>query len=95
MTEQEAVELAKTEFWKDLTPEAITTFQLIEETKLCMPFRVFHEAIEKVLGRSVYTHEFMDRQKLIDEFKGKRKPPTLKEIIDMIPEEKRITVFTK
>ena len=28
------------------------------ESKLCMPFSIFQEAVEKTLGRPVWTHEF-------------------------------------
>jgi len=57
MTENEAIEKAKTKFWLNMTHREIAEFQLYED-KLCMPFEIFHEAIEKTLGRPVFTHEF-------------------------------------
>ena len=50
----------------------IVKFQLFEP-KMCMPFSVFQKAVEDVLGRPVYTHEFADSDKLITEFKQKVK----------------------
>jgi len=70
MTKEEAVSLYNSGWWKDKTPEETAEFQLNEE-KLCCPFEVFHEAVEKYLGRPVWTHEFADFQRLLDEKNGK------------------------
>lgn len=92
VTKDQAIELSKSEFWKELTHRQIAEFQLTEDL-LCMPFSVFHEAVEKTLGRPVYTHEFgLNRDGLISEMLGDRKAPTLQEIIDLIPAEKRIVI---
>lgn len=61
--------------------------------ELAVPFAVFHEAVEKSLGRPVYTHEFgMNYDGICAEFLGEKEAPTLEEIINLIPEEKRIIV---
>ena len=73
MTKEEAIKMYNSNWWEDKTPEEIVKFQLYED-RLCMPFDKFHEAIEKALGRSVWTHEFADHEGLITEFEGKRKP---------------------
>lgn len=52
MTKEQVIKLAESEFWKDVTYEQIAKFQLFEDL-LCMPFDVFHEAVEKTLGRPV------------------------------------------
>ena len=94
MTEDEAIRLAKSEFWKDLTLRERAVFQLFED-RLCMPFDVFHEAIEKTLGRPVFTHEFgLNRKGLQTELMGDAPPPTTEEIINLIPPEKRVIVVT-
>lgn len=93
VTKEQAIALAKSGFWKNLSYRERATFQLFEE-KLCMPWEVFHEAIEKTLGRPVYTHEFagknMDRLK--SELVGERSAPTVDEILNLIPAEKRIVI---
>ena len=89
----EAIALYKSDFWESLTFEERAKFQMAEE-RLCMPFDIFHEAIEKTFGRSVYTHEFgLNRQGLINELFDGAGPPTTEEIINMIPKEKRIVIF--
>jgi len=57
--------------------------------KLCCPFGVFHEAVEKTLGRPVYTHEFgRNRNGLLAEMKSEAIAPTLAEIYGMLPQDK-------
>ncbi|MCJ7483909.1 MAG: hypothetical protein MUO31_13200 [Thermodesulfovibrionales bacterium] len=95
MTKEEAITLAGSGFWEHLTSEEIAKFQLFED-KLCMPFGVFHQAIEEALGRPVYTHEFgLNREGLEKELIGEAEPPTLQEIMELIPEEKRIIIVTE
>lgn len=94
MTRENALKLAGTKFWEKLSDYKIVKFQLFTE-KLCMPFDIFHKALEKVLKRPVYTHEFAYADSLRAEFLGKKKSPTFQEILDLIPQEKRILVINK
>jgi hypothetical protein len=90
VTKENAVALYESGFWKQMSYKEIAKFQLMEDL-LCMPFEVFHEAITKALGRSVYTHEFgLNRDGLIRELSHGAPAPTLEEVINLIPEEKRI-----
>jgi hypothetical protein len=92
MTEEQAIRLAGTKFWEDMTHEQRAKFQMRED-RLCMPFGVFHEAVEKTLGRPVFTHEFgLNRDGLMRELYDGAEPPTMDEILDMIPAEKRIVL---
>jgi len=92
ITYEQAVALSKSAFWKEMSPEEIVRFQLFEEL-LCMPFNVLHEAITKVLKRPVFTHEFSFSESLKKEFLGEKEPPTIEEIINLIPEKKRIIIL--
>lgn len=67
LTKKEAIEKAESGEWKVLTPEARVRMQIYEDF-LCMPFNIYHEALEKVLGRPVYTHELADSEKLRKEY---------------------------
>ncbi len=93
LTKDQAMALYESGFWRDMTPRQIAEFQMSQEL-LCVPFDVFHKAIEETLGRSVWTHEFGSlgivglRAELFD---GKP-APSLTDIINLIPEEKRIIV---
>lgn len=83
MTKEEAIELSKTRFWEKMTPREIALFQFFEE-RLCMPFEVFHEAMESALGRPVCVHEFaLNFGGLEVELLGDSQEKTLIEIIDI------------
>jgi hypothetical protein len=85
-----AVRLAELKWWEGKTPREICNVQLFV-TELCCPFEVIHKATEEALGRPVYSHEFgLNYEGLVAEFLGVKPPPTLQEIVEMIPEEKRI-----
>jgi hypothetical protein len=90
MNKEEAIRMAESKFWEDLTHRQIAEFQLFEP-RLCMPWNVFHEAVSKSLGRDVFSHEFgLDLDGLKKELMGEKKPPTLAESISLIPEDKRV-----
>jgi len=72
MTKEEALALYDTGWWKDVTPEKIVEFQLYEE-RLCMPFDKFQAAMEKVLDRPVFTHEFAELDKLCADYERVKK----------------------
>jgi hypothetical protein len=89
---EKAIELAKTEWWKDKTPREIAKFQHFTE-ELCCPFTVFHEALEKTLGRPVWTHEMaLNRDGIGLEILGESDVPSMQEIMELIPAEKRVLI---
>ena len=92
MTKEEAIALFESGFWEHLTSEERAKFQM-QEDLLCMPFGVFHKAVEETLGRPVYTHEFgLNRDGMLKELLENGPAPTLQEIIEMVPEEKRVII---
>jgi hypothetical protein len=96
MTKEAAMTLAESRWWDspNVDNETIVRFQLFED-KLCMDFSQFHRAIESVLGREVFTHEFAfvnETNGLKAEYLGGAEPPTFKEIMNLIPEDKRVLV---
>ena len=89
-----AIALANTNWWVGKEPKEIARIGLFT-TELCLPFDVLHEAIEKALGRPVFTHEFgLNFDGICQELLGERDAPTFTEILNLIPEEKRILVVT-
>jgi hypothetical protein len=57
---------------------------------LCMPFPVFHEAMEYALGRKVFMHEFgfcADPDGLKRELFGERSIPSEGEVLKLIPDK--------
>lgn len=91
LTREQAIKIAESEIWKDMTDDQKVKFQLFEE-RLCMPFAEFHGAVERVLGRSVWTHEFAAWDSLKKEYLGEKPAPTFEEIMNQIPAEKRLLI---
>ena len=91
LTTEQAILFSESQIWVEWSNEEIVKLQLFQD-KLCVPFSRFHEAISKVLDRSVFTHEFTTSniENLIKEFLGEKPKPTFEDIINLIPEEKRI-----
>jgi hypothetical protein len=57
LTREEAIACHENGHWKEWGLLTRALFQLHQEFP-CMPISVFHEAVEKTLGRPVFTHEF-------------------------------------
>ena len=92
LTKEQAIAFCENRLYDGMTARQIAEFQM-EQDRLCMPFDVFHKAITEALGRPVYTHEFgLNREGLLKELRGEKEPPTLEEIINLIPEDKRILI---
>ena len=88
-TKEQAIAFGENKLYEPLSYRERAELQLFQQ-KLCMPFDVFHEAIEKALDRPVYTHEFAFIDELQKEFLGEKEPPTLEEILSLIPNGKLI-----
>lgn len=91
LTREQAIAFAENKGYEGWTARQIAEFQL-QQQKLCMPMDVFHKAINEALGRPVWTHEFRWPDELLKELLGDRPAPTMQEIIEMIPAEKRIII---
>lgn len=89
---QKAIELGESHWWELCSDRESVEFQLFTK-ELCMPFRVFHEKIERVLGRPVFTHEFgLNYDGIVAEFMGERESPSFEEVLALIPAEKRVAI---
>lgn len=93
LTKTQAIAFSENKCWEGWSHREIAEFQIMQD-KLCMDFSAFHEAVEKTVGRPVYTHEFgMNRDGLIKEIFEGAPAPTFEDILSMIPEEKRLLVM--
>jgi len=95
LTKEQAMAFFDSKIWEteNWSYRQIAEFQMFQE-KISMPFDVFHEAVEKSLKRPVYIHEFgLNVEGLKKELLGEKEPPTLDEIINMIPKEKRMLIL--
>lgn len=87
-----AIRLFETKWWIGKSHSEIANFQFFT-AELCMPFDLFHAAIEKTLGRPIWTHEFaLHRDQIAAELRGEKGAPTMQEILDLIPADKRIVI---
>lgn len=91
LTKEQAIAFYNGGEWKDWTDEQIVRFQLYQDL-VCLPFDRFHQAIEAVLNRPVWTHEFGKKDLIIAEYEGRRERPSMEEIIAQIPPEKLIVL---
>lgn len=91
LTKEQAIAFGKSKAYEGMSFRMIAKFQL-SQRKLCMPFNVFHKAVEEALGRPVYTHEFVNPELLLKELIGDMPTPTLEEIIKQIPAEKLVLI---
>jgi hypothetical protein len=91
LTREQAIAFHDSKAYETMSLRDRAIFQ-INQPLLCMPFDVFHEAIEKSLGRPVFTHEFVNADALRKELMGEQPAPTLAEILSMIPTDKLILI---
>jgi len=84
ITKKTAILLFNMEWWKTCTPEEIVSFQLFQK-RLCMPFDEYHKTMEKVLNRSVWTHEFAYQEELVKEYLGEKSMPSFDDIVGLLP----------
>lgn len=96
LTREQAIEIYNTEWWKSATDEQIVSFELFTP-RLCLPFDRLLEAIAKVLGRPVWSHEFASSNidNLRREYLGDKPAPSFDDIVNLIPEEKRMVITPK
>ena len=89
ITTEQAIEIYESNWWEKLDPKEVAFLQL-HQSKLCMPFSLFHNYIEQLLDRPVWTHEFADADSLRDEYKEVIDKPTFETIVNKLPQEKVI-----
>jgi hypothetical protein len=84
-----AIALAESAWWHGRPAREVAKFQLFTR-ELCMPFPIFHHALEEALGRPVWLHEFgFNYDGLVQEVLGERDAPSWDEIVALIPAEQR------
>jgi hypothetical protein len=83
-----ALALFESQWWLTRTTREIAKFQLFT-AELCLPFEIFHRALEETLGRPIWVHEFgLNLEALVQEFLDERDAPTLAEIFNLVPQLK-------
>ena len=91
ITYESALAMVASKWWEGKTHREIAEVQLFTDRFICESFSQFHEAMEKSLGRPVWTHEFgLNYEGIVQEFLGEKEAPTFEEILNLIPEDKRV-----
>lgn len=93
MTRDEAIAYAESGEWKNLTDQELVALQLHQRC-LCIPLNEFQRAMEVVLGRPVWTHEFADPHRLKEEYLGIVPTATLEDVLNVFPSDNRIIVVS-
>ena len=84
--------MAETKWWEGRPAKEVALIGLLTR-ELCLPIDELYKALHDALGRGVYTHEIaLNLDALIQELHGERDAPTLEDIINLIPAEKRILI---
>ena len=89
MTRNQAIKFSKAwekKGWDKFDKLILARFQL-GESFLAVPWGMFHESVELLLGRPVWTHEFANYQSLIDEYES-GKNISLFDVFDKLPKDK-------
>lgn len=87
-----ALALYHSNWWIGREPRYVAAFQLTVRL-LCMPFDLFHEALEAALGRPVWTHEMgANWGGLLDELRGDGPVPRMEDILALLPADKTIVM---
>ena len=92
LTKEECLAFIHNECSKGWNAWKIASFQA-QQDRLCFDFSTFHKAIEVCLQRPVYTHEFINQERICDELFKDKKSPTWEEMMSWIPDDKREKVF--
>ena len=93
ITKEQAISIAASREWETWTDKQVVDFQLYQE-RLAMDWGRFHHAVEAMLGRPVFTHEFAHNNLLRKEYEGKRGKPSFADVMALIPADKRVIVVT-
>lgn len=92
ISKEQSIKLAESGVWKEWDPHKLVRFQLFQK-RLSVDFAAFHEALEAVLDRPVFTHEMgINYDGIVEEYLDvtNTSVPTFKELVEYIPEDVRI-----
>ncbi len=94
LTKEQSLAFSEANAYENMSYREKAVFQM-NQRLLCMPFSVFHEAVEKTIGRPVFTHEFaMNYEGIKAEVMEGKTHPSFEEIMSLIPKDKQIVIVT-
>ena len=63
LTKEEEIKLYDTKSLESRSKMQIAIFQILQR-RLCVPFSIFHKAVEYAVGHGVFVHEFADPESI-------------------------------
>ena len=91
LSQQDCESLGNSDWWKQITVQRAAFLQL-HQPKACMPLDLFYDYLEVLLGRSVYTEDFSNVDKLKEE--SYTRGNCFPDIADLIAAHKQSSVTT-
>lgn len=93
ISRETAIKIAESGLWEDWSDEEKVRFQLYQ-SRLAMPWGEFRGAVERVLGRDVWTHEYASGnvEALRAEYESKQPTPTFEDIVNLIPADNLVII---
>ena len=87
-----AIAMAESGWWIGREDKEVAKIGMFTK-ELCLPFSELHRALESALGIPVWTHELgLSFDSICQELLGEKDPPTIEDIMNLIPEDKRVLV---
>jgi hypothetical protein len=94
LTEEESTAFYHSNKWQAWDVKTRAIFQLQQE-RLCMPFKAFRESLEEALGRKVIPYELLsDSGSLLLELQGLAGPPSLEQVLALVPPHHQVFDLT-
>jgi hypothetical protein len=94
LTEEQAIAFYHSNKWQTWDAKTRAIFQLQQE-ELCMPFKVFRESAEEALGRKIIPYELLSTSgSLLLELQGLAGPPSLEQVLALVPPHHKVVDLT-
>lgn len=84
MDKTTAIRMYESKWWTK-EPHNVCALTQLNTELLVMPFELFHEYVQELLGRPVWTHEFADPKSLIEEYQGLIPRADFEQVLNKIP----------
>jgi hypothetical protein len=92
LTKEQAVTLAGLKWWEGAELVQVGA-ACLGQSRLCCPFDELHRGVEAFMGRPVWTHEFVDPERLRRERNGETVADPLQMLVDMAGRDRVIALL--
>lgn len=82
---ERALEIYNSGWWRGMEPREVASIQL-QQRRVCVVWGEFTDIVQEALGRGVFSHEFIDGERLLAELNGMSPAATVEESIEKLIE---------